>query len=193
VTTAASAANAGTGAIGSATVMDASNPALLNTVTLQFTSATTYSINGSGSFAYTPGAAITVNGWSTSISGAVSAGDSFSIAKTPANSGDNGNANLIGALVGKGTLDGGNNSIATANVALVAQTGSVAQQASARASAAHAIQQQTQTQQSSISGVNLDEEAADLIRFQQAYQAAAQVISAGQSLFQSLLSAVRGG
>jgi flagellar hook-associated protein 1 FlgK len=193
VTTAASAANAGTGAIGSATVMDASNPALLNTVTLQFTSATTYSINGSGSFAYTPGAAITVNGWSTSISGAVSAGDSFSIAKTPANSGDNSNANLIGALVGKGTLDGGNNSIATANVALVAQTGSVAQQASARASAAHAIQQQTQTQQSSISGVNLDEEAADLIRFQQAYQAAAQVISAGQSLFQSLLSAVRGG
>ena len=41
------------------------------------------------------------------------------------------------------------------------------------------------------SGVNLDEEAADLVRFQQAYQAAAQVISVANSLFDSLLGAVR--
>ena len=42
-----------------------------------------------------------------------------------------------------------------------------------------------------VSGVNLDEEAADLVRFQQAYQAAAQVISIANTLFDSLLGAVR--
>jgi len=42
----------------------------------------------------------------------------------------------------------------------------------------------------SISGVNLDEEAADLIRFQQAYQALSRVISTSQQLFESLIAAV---
>ena len=41
---------------------------------------------------------------------------------------------------------------------------------------------------SSISGVNLDEEAADLIRYQQGYQAAAQIISIAEELFNTLLS-----
>jgi flagellar hook-associated protein 1 FlgK len=48
-----------------------------------------------------------------------------------------------------------------------------------------------ETQFSSVSGVNLDEEAANLVRFQQAYQAAAQVISVSNTLFDSLLGAVR--
>ncbi len=43
----------------------------------------------------------------------------------------------------------------------------------------------------SVSGVNLDEEAANLIRFQQAYQAAAQMISVADQLFQTLLNATR--
>ncbi|MBC8118410.1 MAG: flagellar hook-associated protein FlgK, partial [Burkholderiaceae bacterium] len=43
----------------------------------------------------------------------------------------------------------------------------------------------------SISGVNLDEEAANMLRYQQAYQAAAQMISTASSLFDSLLSAMR--
>jgi flagellar hook-associated protein 1 FlgK len=40
--------------------------------------------------------------------------------------------------------------------------------------------------------VNLDEEAADLLKFQQAYQAAAQVIATGNTVFDELLNAVRG-
>jgi flagellar hook-associated protein 1 len=43
----------------------------------------------------------------------------------------------------------------------------------------------------SISGVNLDEEAANLLRYQQAYQAAAQVIAVSSTLFDTLLMAVR--
>ena len=43
----------------------------------------------------------------------------------------------------------------------------------------------------SVSGVNLEEEAADLLRYQQAYQAAAQIIATADTMFQTLLSAVR--
>ena len=42
-----------------------------------------------------------------------------------------------------------------------------------------------------MSGVNLDEEAAKLIQFQQAYQASAQMIGVANTLFDSLLAAVR--
>jgi len=52
--------------------------------------------------------------------------------------------------------------------------------------------QQIVEQRESYSGVSLDEEAANLIKYQQAYEAAAQIISASQSLFQTLLGAVRG-
>jgi len=52
--------------------------------------------------------------------------------------------------------------------------------------------QQMTDQRDSISGVSLDEEAANLMRFQQAYEAAAQIISASQTLFQTILGAVRG-
>jgi len=54
------------------------------------------------------------------------------------------------------------------------------------------VHQQILTQRESISGVSLDEEAANLMRFQQAYEAAAQIIATSQSLFQTLLGAVRG-
>ena len=54
-----------------------------------------------------------------------------------------------------------------------------------------AIDEALVQQRESLSGVNLDEEAADLLRFQQAYQAAAQVISIADTVFQTFLAAVR--
>jgi flagellar hook-associated protein 1 FlgK len=53
-----------------------------------------------------------------------------------------------------------------------------------------AVLKQAQDTRESISGVNLDEEAANMVRFQQAYQAAARVIAVADTLFQTLLSAV---
>jgi flagellar hook-associated protein 1 FlgK len=44
----------------------------------------------------------------------------------------------------------------------------------------------------SVAGVNLDEEAANMVRFQQAYMAAAQMIRVADTIFQSVLEAVRG-
>ena len=44
---------------------------------------------------------------------------------------------------------------------------------------------------SSKAGVNLDEEAADLIRYQQAYEASARLIATAQTLFETLLNSIR--
>lgn len=109
------------------------------------------------------------------------------------NSGNNANANLLSSMGSSGVLSGGTVSINAANIALVSQTGNLSQQVSARRDAAQAIQQQSKSDMDSISGVNLDEEAANLLRFQQAYQAAAQVVSMARDMFQTLLSATRGG
>ncbi|MCT6976553.1 hypothetical protein M1734_24080, partial [Salmonella enterica subsp. enterica serovar Yoruba] len=50
---------------------------------------------------------------------------------------------------------------------------------------------QAMSAQQSVSGVNLDEEAANMVRYQQAYQASAQVISTAQTIFSSLISAIQ--
>ena len=184
--------NSGSGTIAIGGITDATSPALLTPVTIQFTSATTYTVNGAGSFAFSAGSAININGWSANINGTPSAGDSFQVKVGANNSADNGNAKLLGALNSKNLLDGGRSSLASANASLVSQTGNTAQQASLRYNAAQAIQTQTQKDRDAVSGVNLDEEAADLVRFQQAYQAAAQIISTAQTAFQALLSAARG-
>lgn len=59
------------------------------------------------------------------------------------------------------------------------------------ASAASSLAEQALTARESVSGVNLDEEAANLLRYQQSYQAAAQMIATADTVFQTLLSVVR--
>ncbi|VAW82040.1 Flagellar hook-associated protein FlgK, partial [hydrothermal vent metagenome] len=73
---------------------------------------------------------------------------------------------------------------------LVGLLGSQTRSAQITAEAQASLQTQAQASRDSISGVNLDEEAANLLRFQQAYQAIAQVISAADTTFQTLLSAI---
>ena len=74
---------------------------------------------------------------------------------------------------------------------LTTQVGSAARQADYSAQAQQVIHDQAQASRDAISGVNLDEEAADLMRLQQAYQAASQIIATADTLFQSLLAATR--
>ena len=69
--------------------------------------------------------------------------------------------------------------------------GNHAATAEAAYAGAQTIQSADLAEQDAISGVNLDEEAANLMRFEQAYQAAAQVLSVASGLFDTLLSAVR--
>ncbi|MEL0648214.1 flagellar hook-associated protein FlgK [Pseudoalteromonas agarivorans] len=74
---------------------------------------------------------------------------------------------------------------------LVSDIGVVTGQAITSASAFDALAQQSEAWYESLSGVNLDEEAANLLRFQQSYSASAQVLAAAQEIFDTLLSAAR--
>ncbi|HZF29179.1 MAG TPA: flagellar hook-associated protein FlgK, partial [Gammaproteobacteria bacterium] len=97
--TRANLANSGTGSISAGQVTDAANPALLTTATIQFINATTYSVNGAGAFAYTPGGNIDVNGTRVQIAGAPNAGDQFVIQSNAGGVGDNRNALRIAAAL----------------------------------------------------------------------------------------------
>jgi len=101
-----------------------------------------------------------------------------------ANIGDNTNALVLSDLARSGSFNGNYTQLITnvGNVTQFSSLNSTAQQA--------ALAQATATQQS-LSGVNLDQEAANLIKYQQAYQASAQAISVAQSLFTSLIGVLQ--
>lgn len=191
VRTSADVSNIGTGRVSGLTVTDATNPSLRAPVDLVFVDANNYTLNGSGPFPYTAGGTVTGNGWSMTLDGAPRAGDAFRVRATGAGSSDNGNARVLGNFDDANTLDGGARSLNGAISQLTVTIGSVTRQAGFSREGAEVIQTDLQAQREAVSGVNLDEEAADLLRYQQAYQAAAQIISTADTLFQSLLSAVR--
>jgi len=190
----ASASNANTGAaiISGGTTLDAANPNLLNPATITFSNATTYSINGGANQAYTDGAKIDFNGWEVQISGAPAAGDVFTVKSNAGGTGDNRNALAASALQSAGVLQNGTASITGAVSALITGLGSQAQQINTAQTAQAAVNSQALASVQSISGVNLDEEAASLLQWQQAYQAAAQALTIGKSLFTTLINSVNG-
>lgn len=177
--------------IGSITVSDRDNAALTAPASIRFTSASTYSIDGGPDIAWSAGDPISANGWSLSLSGTPASGDQFNVRPTTAGSSDNRNATALAGLSSAKLLDGGKTSLSAAHSALVTQIGSTTQRAAVAKTAAEALQTQAQGERDSLSGVNLDEEAANLVRYQQAYQAAAQIIATANAVFESLLSAAR--
>jgi len=192
ITAALNAANTGTGRITAGEVLLVTNPALQTPVTLQFNSATTYQVNGVGpSIAYTSGANIDINGWRVAISGAPVTGDSFSIGPNNNPIGDNRNALRLTAALTQPVLDNGVTTLHAGAGRLVSTVGVATAQARTQREAQQVLFDNSLSARDSISGVNLDEEAANLIRLQQAYQAAAQAISVAGTLFQSVLDAVR--
>ena len=105
--------------------------------------------------------------------------------------GDNSNALLLADLQVAGTMEDATTNFQGAYAQLVGDLGTQTRSAQINAEAQAALLTQAQESRDAVSGVNLDEEAANLLRFQQAYQAIAQVISVADSTFQTLLSAVR--
>jgi len=192
IATSAADTNAGSATIAGGTVLDAANPNLLNTTTIKFITPTTYSVNGAGSFAYTSGGNITQNGWQTQISGTPAAGDVFTVQSNAGGTGDNTNATAGANQQTQGVLNGGTVSISGAVSALVTGLGAQAAQINTAQTAQTAVNTQAQQAVQSTSGVNLDEEAANLLQWQQAYQAAAQVLTVANSLFTTLIDSVNG-
>jgi len=183
--------NLGSGKPGKITITDAANPNLRTAASIEFIDGTQYTVDGAGPYTYVPGGSISANGWSMVLDGAPVAGDSFSITATPARSSNNGNAALLANLDDAKAFNGGSITLNGALSGLTTSVGSAARQAEYSAEAQSALNDQAQAARDSISGVNLDEEAANMLQLQQAYQAAARIISTADSMFQSILSAVR--
>jgi flagellar hook-associated protein 1 FlgK len=192
VKTAAAGSNTGAASISAGTVIDPTNPNLLSPVTIAFTSPTTYTINGGAPNTYTSGGNIDFHGWEVQISGAPANGDTFTVASNAGGTGDNRNALIAANAQNVGVLQNGTTSITGGVSALITGLGSQAQEINTAQTAQSAVNAQALTSVQSTSGVNLDEEAASLLQWQQAYQAAAQALSIGNSLFTSLLNAVKG-
>jgi flagellar hook-associated protein 1 len=192
IVTAAAGTNTGAATISSGTVIDSTNPNLLSPVTIAFTSPTTYTVNGGAPNAYTSGGNINVNGWQVQISGAPANGDSFTVTSNAGGTGDNRNALAAANQQNVGVLNNGTTSITAGVSSLITGLGSQAQQINTAQTAQAAVNAQALTSVQSVSGVNLDEEAANLLQWQQAYQAAAQALTVGNSLFTTLIDSVNG-
>lgn len=191
IRTSANNANTGSAAISAGEVVDVTDPALRTPAVIQFTSPTTYSINGSGSFPYTSGTPITQNGWSVTLTGTPAVGDQFSVLDNSAGRGDNRNALLLAATLAAPALDNGTASVAATIERFTAEIGLQTRSAQNNRDAQAVVYRDDLAARDSVSGVNLGEEAANLLRYQQAYQAAAKVIAISSTLFDSLLGAFR--
>jgi flagellar hook-associated protein 1 FlgK len=193
IKTAAASTNTGAATISAGTVLDGTNAALQNPATIVFANPpTSYSVNGGAAQAYTNGGNIDLNGWQVQITGTPAAGDSFTVSSNAGGTGDNRNALAAANSQNVGVLQNGATSITGAVSALITGIGSQAQQINTAQAAQSAVNSQALTQVQSDTGVNLDEEAAALLQWQQAYQAAAQALTIGNSLFTSLINAVNG-
>ncbi|SCY06941.1 flagellar hook-associated protein 1 FlgK [Nitrosospira sp. Nl5] len=187
-------ANTGTGRIsaGSVNAPPPPDPDLKEPVTLTFTSATTFDVSGIGTgnpsgVTFTPGGAISYNGWTVQITGSPQPGDTFSIGPNTNGVGDNRNALLLGAMQSSKTLAGGTASYQDAYGKVVSLMGNKTRELEVTSAAQANLLSQTQALQQSESGVNLDEEAANLLRYQQAYQAASKIIQTASLMFDTLL------
>lgn len=139
---------------------------------------------------YTSGQPIQLNGFSVTLEGVPKAGDSFSFDYNTDGVSDNTNALKLSDLQQAQLVEG--TSYQDVYGLLVERVGTETRVAQLQAEADATVLKNSTSVRDSIAGVNLDEEAANLIKFQQAYQASAQLISASRTLFDTLLS-VSGG
>jgi flagellar hook-associated protein 1 FlgK len=189
--TSAALANTGTATISSGQVVDVTDPNLLTTTTIQFIDATTYSVNGAGAFAYTPGANIDLNGTRVQITGTPAAGDQFVIQSNAGGTGDNRNIQAMIDRLGKPMFNG-NISLQSASAALITDVGSRTAEITNQRDVQQSVLSQSKDRLDSVRGVNLDEEAGNMLQYQQLYQAAAKLISVSDTMFQTILAALRG-
>src|SRR5688572_17550295 len=187
----AASSNAGNGTITAGEVLDSGDAQLLSTANIVFTSATTYSVNGGADITYAAGSDIDVNGWRVQINGSPATGDTFTVRSNAGAVGDNRNAFAIADAMKSGVLEGGTVSVTAAVERLTGNLGSQTRAAQMSRDAESTVHQNDVAARDAVSGVNLDEEAANMLRFQQAYAAAAQIIAISGQLFDELINAVR--
>ncbi|NML14912.1 flagellar hook-associated protein FlgK [Azohydromonas caseinilytica] len=216
ITATATAGNTGTATVGSLTVTASSfDPTrkLQGTVTFtddsggytydwqQLDASNTVVASGTASGTWASGKAVDLDGFAElKLSGSPKAGDTIGIATTPYPGRNNGNAQALTALrtetlVGRDWTSGGNTGGATATdayAAALADVGTRVQSAEFASDISSAAATAALERRDSVSGVDLDEEAARLLEFQKSYQAAAKVLQTAQAVFDALLDATSG-
>ncbi len=194
--------NLGNAAISDVSISSVTGVPLGSNITLTFNAALNrYDITGgaAGTLAYTPstdnaGKSFTIAGAGNAtftLSGFPENGDSFVIQNNTGADGDNRNGLLLGDLQSSQLLLNGTASYQSVYGQLVADIGSTTRQTEISSEALTVLLDQTVEARDSVSGVNLDEEAANMLKFQQSYSAAAQMISVADNLFNTLIGAFR--
>jgi len=175
-------------------------PPIPGGVTLTFTAGppTTYAVTGSttppsgtAGLAYTSGSTITIDGWEIKLQGTPKTGDTVRVGNAlDPQYGDTytrnaGNATALMNLRDVKMFD--ESTLADGYAGLMAQVGTRTQSATFAAELSTTIAGNLERDRTAVSGVNLDEEAAKLIQYQQAYQASAKMLQIAQSVFDTLI------
>lgn len=199
VATSATLSNTGTGAISAGTVTSTTGLPLAGNITLTFDATNNvFNVTGGpgGTLAFNPstdsgGVSYTLagqGGFTFQMSGTPRNGDTFVIKANASGQGDNRNLLALAALQDKKTLAGGATGFQGAYAQMVAEVGAKAREVKVNQTAQGVLLSRVTESQQSLSGVNLDEEAANLLRYQQAYQAAGKMIELASRLFDTLLN-----
>tara|TARA_R110002074_G_scaffold228259_2_gene399872 strand:- start:65504 stop:67402 length:1899 start_codon:yes stop_codon:yes gene_type:complete len=195
--------NSGTASLSAITINNLAAATLPANVTLDYNAGLQqYTVSNAtgGPLAYDPAAnsgdAYTVNvaGFGDirfTLSGQPADGDAFALVDNAGGIGDNRNALLMAGLQTTRVLSGGTATFQDTYGQVVADVGRRTQAAELNGAAQKGLLAQTIAAKESVSGVSLDEEAANLIRFQQAYQAASQVVLTSRTIFDTLIGVFR--
>jgi flagellar hook-associated protein 1 FlgK len=136
-----------------------------------------------------PNGKIEYNGWSFDVSTLPAAGDTFTVKAAATDpTGDNRNATALASLSSVKLM--GNSTLTQSYAVLVSELGSRANEITSGSAAYDLVLSQAIVEEQSSAGVNLDEEAAKLLRYQQAYAASGKVLAMANSLFDTILAAV---
>jgi flagellar hook-associated protein 1 FlgK len=146
----------------------------------------TTTIAAGGNVPFKDGASYTVAGMSFTLNGAPADGDTFGIERNTG-AGDTRNAGLLGDLQSKNILDNGTATYQSGYAHIVSAIGNKTREVQVNGEAAAAQLEQAGKAADNVSGVNLDEEAANLLKYQQAYQAASKIMQVADTIFNSLL------
>ena len=163
---------------------------LTQSVTLSFTGTGSFDVTGTGTgdpvgVAYTPGQPIQFNGWSLTLKGNPKPGDVYTVAANAFPNTSAGNADAMLALRDLAMFDGA--AVTDGYASLMSSIGVRVQSAGFSAGISETIARNVETNRASVAGVNLDEEAAKLLQFQQAYQASAKILQVSQTMFETMI------
>ena len=189
-----------TGSLGNTAALSASytkaatDPLQLRTSTLEvtFTSDSVYQIRDTqdatvlAQRTYVPGQPIAYQNLQVALTGTPKSGDVFTIDNN--RDGFGSNDNLLRLIeVESAKVLGNDETLHDAYLGLLNQAGSTARQAQVTQEALQVVYEQANEARDQVAGVNLDEEAANLIRFQQSYQASARLLQTANQLFDAIL------